>query len=860
MSHKPPSHSSTPPQGQVDASKLGGLRHSLAATGQGAYDLDMRTGLASVTPEYLLMIGEDPEPSVFSLEVFGQRLHPEDAPHILEVVDAYVRGDIDEYREEYRIRHHDGHWVWVLSIGRVVQRDEDGRALRVLGTHTDITDHKHDEIALAESERSHRTILEVAMDGFWVVNADGHLLEVNQAYATMSGYSVPELLGMHISSLESVKTAEETAHHIQHVREHGQDRFESRHRRKDGSVFDVEVSVQHEPGEAGRLIAFLRDVTERKQLSRALQDRIAKLTEPRGETADVRFEDLFELEDIQRLQDAFSAATGVASIITQVDGTPITRPSNFCRLCGDVIRGTEKGLANCYRSDAEIGRNHPGGPVVRPCMSGHLWDAGAGILLGGHHVANWLIGQVRDETQSEHQMREYAREIGADETELLEAFREVPSMSREQFDNVAQALFLLASQLSANAYQNVLQARFIADQTRTEQALRESEEKFKYIFEHSPVGKSLTTPDGRLHLNDAFCAMLGYTREELSGDTRWEQITHPADVELTRNALASLLEDRVPTARFTKRYAHKDGGIVWADVITSLRRDTTGAPEYFMTTVLDITERKLAQDRIVQLNEEIESRVQARTEELTVMNEELADANLSLEVATRAKSDFVAAMSHELRTPLNSIIGFSGILSQGLAGSLNEEQHKQIGMIHKSGQHLLGLINEILDLAKIESGQIRPIMKQIDICSVASDMLNTIQPLADAKGLSLSLECESEFVPAMSDEHFLSQILLNLLGNAVKFTDEGGITISIVDSPHEIALSVTDTGCGISGTDTRHVFEDFYQASTPGRAKHDGTGLGLSVSNRLAGSLGGSIEVDSTLGSGSAFTVRLPRI
>ena len=178
---------------------------------------------------------------------------------------------------------------------------------------------------------------------------------------------------------------------------------------------------------------------------------------------DIDFEELFNLADIQRLQDDFARATGVASIITLPDGTPITAPSSFCRLCNDIIRKTEKGCANCYKSDAVIGRLYHQGPTIQPCMSGGLWDAGAGISVGGRHIANWLIGQVRDSTQTEEKMRAYAREIGADESSVVDAFREVPAMSREQFERVAQALFTLANQISSTAYQNVQQARFITE-------------------------------------------------------------------------------------------------------------------------------------------------------------------------------------------------------------------------------------------------------------------------------------------------------------------------------------------------------------------------------------------------------------
>lgn len=201
------------------------------------------------------------------------------------------------------------------------------------------------------------------------------------------------------------------------------------------------------------------------------------MTRPMDDPGSISFDDLFRLDDIQRLQDDFSTVSGVASIITQPDGTPITNPSNFCRLCNDIIRKTEKGYVNCTRSDSQIGMYSELGPTVQTCMSGGLWDAGAGISVGGKHVANWLIGQVRDATQNDIQVRRYAREIGADENEVVEAFLEVPAIDHERFKAVAQAMFTLANQLSSIAYQNVQQARFIADRKNSEEQRIEMKER-----------------------------------------------------------------------------------------------------------------------------------------------------------------------------------------------------------------------------------------------------------------------------------------------------------------------------------------------------------------------------------------------
>ncbi|MBS1159067.1 MAG: diguanylate cyclase [Proteobacteria bacterium] len=217
-------------------------------------------------------------------------------------------------------------------------------------------------------------------------------------------------------------------------------------------------------------IAVLRARIERNQAHELIEKRILALTRPMEDEA-IAIEELFNLDEMQRIQDEFASAMGVASMITRPDGTPITAPSNFTYLCSEIIRKTERGCANCSRSDAAIGRYHPAGPIVQRCLSGGLWDAGASMSVGGKHIANWLIGQVRDETQTEESMRAYAREIGADETAVIAAFHKVPAMPRARFEQMARALFTMANQLSSAAYQNVQQARFITERKAAEKEI-----------------------------------------------------------------------------------------------------------------------------------------------------------------------------------------------------------------------------------------------------------------------------------------------------------------------------------------------------------------------------------------------------
>lgn len=237
-----------------------------------------------------------------------------------------------------------------------------------------------------------------------------------------------------------------------------------------GTVYDASIKMAFKLFEANAIVK--KELLQRKRLEAALEKRIVALTRPLDAVENILFDDLFDLTTIQRIQDEFSNATGVASLITLPDGTPITNPSNFTRLC-QLFRNNKQGCANCEKSDAVLGKLHEGGSVVQHCLSGGLWDAGASITIENRHVATWLVGQVRDESQNEDAMRAYARTIGADEEKVAAAFHEVPSMSLQKFTRVTDALFVFANQLSQIAYQNVQQARLISERNQAEKDIKD---------------------------------------------------------------------------------------------------------------------------------------------------------------------------------------------------------------------------------------------------------------------------------------------------------------------------------------------------------------------------------------------------
>ncbi|MCC6526025.1 MAG: transporter substrate-binding domain-containing protein [Polyangiaceae bacterium] len=252
------------------------------------------------------------------------------------------------------------------------------------------------------------------------------------------------------------------------------------------------------------------------------------------------------------------------------------------------------------------------------------------------------------------------------------------------------------------------------------------------------------------------------------------------------------------------------------------------------------------------------ARLRASDERQRQLLGELAVARDAAEAADRTKSAFLATMSHELRTPLNSIIGFSGILLQGLPGPLNAEQEKQLGMVYKSSEHLLALINDILDLSKIEAGQLQLDSESFELRSSIERVVDTVRPQAAKKGLVLEVDIAPEVGAMTSDRRRVEQVLLNLLSNGIKFTESGSVRVEVSVEGDRVAVRVSDTGMGIQDAELGRLFKPFSQLDTGINKRHEGTGLGLSICKRLVELLGGTIWAKSEWGKGSTFGFELP--
>ncbi|MDX2314165.1 MAG: ATP-binding protein, partial [Gammaproteobacteria bacterium] len=229
--------------------------------------------------------------------------------------------------------------------------------------------------------------------------------------------------------------------------------------------------------------------------------------------------------------------------------------------------------------------------------------------------------------------------------------------------------------------------------------------------------------------------------------------------------------------------------------------------------------------------------------------------------ANQHKSEFLANMSHELRTPLNAVIGFSEVLGEKMFGELNEKQAEYVDDIHTSGRHLLSLINDILDLSKVEAGRMELDVTTFDIREAVGNALTLVGERALRRGIALESEIDESLAEMTGDERKVKQILLNLLSNAIKFTPEGGrVTLTANGADSALVIAVRDTGVGISADDLGHIFEEFRQVGTDYARKVEGTGLGLTLTRRFVELHGGAIVVESELGAGSEFRITLPLV
>ncbi|MBV8357792.1 MAG: response regulator [Deltaproteobacteria bacterium] len=411
-----------------------------------------------------------------------------------------------------------------------------------------------------------------------------------------------------------------------------------------------------------------------------------------------------------------------------------------------------------------------------------------------------------------------------------------------------------------------IQSRLVDELAASEKRYRELVQHLReIIFECDGAGKLM-------FLNQAWVEILGHPINDSVG----RPIADFVDGQDRGVVLAAITSGRERTARepIELRFQHHSGEIVWLELSTRTLEDgaSLGAVQSIVGSLYNVNDRKRAREELQKAHDLLEIRVEERTAALRETNQllkqevterEQAEAALlqakeAAEAATRAKSEFLAKMSHELRTPMNAIIGFTRLVMRRCKDILPAIQSDNLGKILISAERLLALINDILDLAKVEAGRIdiRPVTFAVE--PLILECLHSVEPMLKSEKVQLVADMSPDLPPLTTDKDRLHQILINLLSNAVKFTENGSIKILATRRGEEITIAVADSGIGIPAQALERIFEEFRQVDGGTTRQYGGTGLGLSISRHFARLLGGDITVQSRVGHGSIFSVTIP--
>ncbi len=701
------------------------------------------------------------------------------------------------------------------------------------------------------------------------------ILFVNEAFIKTYGYQHEELLGASLQSFISEVHYEEEIGSWEETTLKGGWSGEQLHKRKNGEEFPVHVStslVYDEEQQVVAAIGIISDITSQKYKEWLLKKQIVTISGKVERLEEIAFDELFNIEDIQKIQDAFSKATGVSSVIVDSQGVAITKQSNPSHLCEHIIKKTEKGRINCHLSDIALCQINHKGPNMLQCLSGSLLDGGASITIANKHIASWLVGQVIDEKADEQQMIQYATEIGADKHQYARSLKLVPKMSVSQFKSICDALFHLTEYLSALALQNIQQAKLIATSKRDELVLSVlfniSNAAIVSQDEHELIQSVQLELSRLLDTSNFFVALLNkeknelyspYFKDEKETFQNWGVENSVTGLVIKEKRQLLFKKKELETLEAENKLTNV-GTIpeVWLGTPLVQGKEVVGAfvvQHYTNADAFNEESGKLlsfVSDHISLALRRKKSEMQTR-EALTQAQE-----------SDRLKSVFLASMSHELRTPLNAIIGFASLQKQ-------DADHGTIiqyaDIIQNSGEHLLSIVEDIFNIVMIESGKFKAQYEVFNLGNLIEEVYSDVleERMKLNKGyihVKFSNFDKAYHRQIVTDRNGLHRILSKILHNALVFTLSGEVEFGYRfinhDQPANIEFYVKDTGIGIDPSKQDYIFKAFTQADEALSRRFDGLGLGLFIAKKYTEKFGGKIWFEPNLGGGTIFYFTIP--
>ncbi|MFQ3617837.1 MAG: PAS domain S-box protein [Cyanobacteriota bacterium] len=883
-------------------------RMALSAAKMGAWDWNVLTGEENWSQEAERIFGLEPGQFTRTYADFFEFIHPEDRDKVNEAQARALRHG-DDYAPEYRIILRDGSLRWITSRGRVL-RDAEGNPTRLVGVTMDITERKQAELALAESERrlraaeeKYRSIFENAVTGIFQTTTDGHYLSANPALAKIYGYASVERLMEALQDIEHQLYVDPSRRQdfIDLMAAHGAvEDFESQVYRSDGEVIWISENAIAVRDDQGKLLYYegtVEDITARKQTEETLKRQLAAIEasatgigilsaagkflylnsshatiygyDDPAELVGKSWHQLYGPKELARFQQEVMpefARTGQwrgEAIGTRKDGSTFPQEvfltaledGGLVCIVQDITarRQADAALREREARFSSLVNNIPG--VVYRCACDEHWTmeyiSDPIRNLTGYEPEDFIGNRrlsINDITPPEYQLiiaQTVKQAIAQQQPYILEYPIQHKDGSTRWVYEKGQGIYEDGELLCLDGVMFD-----ITERKQTEERLRLLE---SVVVNTNDAVMIMEVGDPAnlkiVYVNEAFTNMTGYVPEEVIGKnpamfqgpgTNREEVARArADLAQWKSVQLELINYR------------KDGSEFWVEIEMVAVANQQGDYTHWISVQRDISDRKAAE-------------------------EALRKGKAAAEEANRAKSQFLANMSHELRTPLNAIIGYSEMLQEEAHDVGYGDIVPDLEKIRGAGQHLLALINDILDISKIEAGRMELYLETFEPDLLLLEVQATIEPLMSKNGNTFSIQCPDDLGMMRADLTKVRQSLFNLLSNAAKFTENGTITLTVEkrevtslssanpDAPLSLApatfilFQVSDTGIGMTVEQMSKVFQAFTQADASTTRKYGGTGLGLAISRRFCQMMGGDITVSSEVGKGSTFTIWLP--